>query len=401
MKTNLLSIDTPFAIGAGHCDTRKILLCPGPVMLSDAVQRAVMTTNIGHREVEFSDILRQSARMLRPVVGADDSYEIAFVTGSGTAANECIIAGLAKQGSILVISNGEFGERLAEVARTHSADVDHLRFEWQADIDLVRLETKLKAKPYRLVLVVHHETSTGMLNPVAHVAALAKAHGALISVDAVSSIGGEHLAMRDWGIDILVGASGKALSAMPGVGILVVRSAVLATLETGDKASHYLDLKKHFHFMREFAQTPNTPAIHAFVALHASLLEITQQGLKAFRRDIGARARLTRMVLRSLNLDHAIYPGHTSQVITCVYLPPMMSVARLAMRLKEQGIVIYNGKGPLKDKLFQLGHIGALRHGDTLFALEQIKRIINDSRGLEHHLPPRLEPIIGEVHDAA
>jgi len=380
---------------------RKILLCPGPVMLSDAVQRAVMTTNIGHREVEFSDILQQSAQLLRPVVGADDSYEIAFVTGSGTAANECIIAGLARQGAILVISNGEFGERLAEVARTHSADVDHLRFEWQAEINLARLEDTLQAKAYRLVLMVHHETSTGMLNPVAQVAALARAHGVLISVDAVSSIGGEQIEMRDWGIDILVGASGKALSAMPGVGILVVRSAVLATLESGDKASHYLDLEKHFRFMREFAQTPNTPAIHAFVALHASLLEITHQGLKAFRRDIGARARLTRRVLRRLNLDHARYAGHTSQVITCVYLPPMMSVARLAVRLKEQGIVIYNGKGPLKDKLFQLGHIGALRHEDTLFALEQLQRIITDSQGIEQHLPLAMEPLMGEVHDAA
>ena len=153
--------------------------------------------------------------------------------------------------------------------------------------------------------------------------------------------------------------------------------------------------------MREYAQTPNTPAIHAFVALHASLLEITQQGLKAFRRDIGARARLTRMVLRSLNLDHAVYAGHTSQVITCVYLPPMMSVACLAKRLKEQGIVIYNGKGPLKDKLFQLGHIGALRHDDTLFALEQIKRIIKDSRDSVHLFPTGIEPMTGEVHDAA
>ena len=401
MKTNLLRIDTPCANGAGHRDLRKILLCPGPVMLSDAVQRAVLTTNIGHREVEFSDILRQSAKLLRPVVGADDSYEIAFVTGSGTAANECIIAGLAGQGAILVISNGEFGERLAEVARTHSADVDHLRFEWQEAIDLVRLQATLQAKAYRLVLVVHHETSTGMLNPVAQVAALARAHGALISVDAVSSIGGEHIEMIEWGIDILVGASGKALSAMTGVGILVVRTQVLATLETADKASHYLDLKKHFHFMREFAQTPNTPAIHAFVALHASLLEMTKLGLKTFRRTIGARARLTRQVLRGLNLDHAVYAGHTSQVITCVYLPPMMSVARLAKRLKEQGIVIYNGKGPLKDRLFQLGHIGALRHEDTLFALEQLTRIIKDSRGIEQHLPLGIEPLGDEVHDAA
>lgn len=370
-------------------------------MLSEAVRHAVMTTNIGHRETEFSDILRQCAAMLRPVTGADESYEIAFVTGSGTAANECLIAGLAQQGAILVLSNGEFGERLAEVARTHSEQVDHLRFDWQTAIQLDRVEARLQAKAYRLVLVVHHETSTGMLNPVAKLAALAHQYGALISVDAVSSIGAEVLDAKGWGLDVVIGASGKALSAMPGVGILVVRSAVLRTLVPGAKASHYLDLGKHFHFMREFAQTPNTPAIHAFVALHASLQEITRQGLASFRRGIGARARVTRSVLRRLNVDYACYGGQTSQVITCVYRPEGISIARLSRLLKEQGIVIYNGKGPLKDRLFQIGHIGALRHGDTLFALEQLERIFGDDAPacLPGAQGPAMRVI--EVHDAA
>ena len=112
-------------------------------MLSETVRKAIISVNIGHREPEFSHILKRSAEMLRVIIGADSSYEIAFLTGSGTAANECIIGGVATHGNILVISNGEFGERLLEIASIHNTKVDHLRFEWQESIDLTMLEDKL------------------------------------------------------------------------------------------------------------------------------------------------------------------------------------------------------------------------------------------------------------------
>ena len=380
---------------ASQPSLRTILLCPGPVMLSKAVQAAVVGTNIGHREKEFSAILRLSAAMLLPVAGANDSYEIAFVTGSGTAANETIIAGLAALGPILVISNGEFGERLLEIARTHGETVDHLRFNWQEKIDLTQLEQALQMRPYKLVLVVHHETSTGMLNPVAAIAALAHHYGALVSVDAVSSIGAETLRACEWDIDIL-GASGKALSGMPGVGILIVKTAVLDLLAPSSRGNHYLDLYKHFYFMRTFGQTPNTPAVHVFVALHAALSELTKKGLVAFQREIGARARLTRYELTRLGLSYASYEGATSQVITCVTLPEFLHFATLAARLKEKGIVIYNGKGPLKDKLFQIGHIGALKKEDTLYALHQLDKLMTELRAPE----PAIQELDNDYHEA-
>ncbi len=380
---------------ASQSSLRTILLCPGPVMLSKAVQAAVVGTNIGHREKEFSDILRQSAAMLLPVAGANNSYEVAFVTGSGTAANETIIAGFAALGPILVVSNGEFGERLLEIARTHSDTVDHLRFNWQEKIDLAQLEQALQARPYKLVLVVHHETSTGMLNPVAAIAASAHQYGALVSVDAVSSIGAETLRASEWDIDILVGVSGKALSGMPGIGILIVKAAVLNLLTPSFMGNHYLDLYKIFYFMRTFGQTPNTPAVHVFVALHAALCELTKKGLVAFQRGIGARARLTRYELTRLGLGYASYEGATSQVITCVTLPAFLHFSTLAARLKDKGIVIYNGKGPLKDKLFQIGHIGALKKEDTLFALHQLDKLMTELRAPK----PAIQDLDNNYHE--
>ena len=159
---------------------RAVLLCPGPVLLSRQVKRAVNNTVIGHREEVFSALLLESAAMLKPLVGIESEespYEIAFITGSGTAANETILSSIGADGPALVISNGEFGERLFDVAKLHNDDVDQLHFEWQEPIDLGKVEEALRRKRYHLVAVVHHETSSGMMNPVAEVAQLAHRYG--------------------------------------------------------------------------------------------------------------------------------------------------------------------------------------------------------------------------------
>ncbi|MDP2210186.1 MAG: alanine--glyoxylate aminotransferase family protein [Candidatus Aquicultor sp.] len=366
---------------------RPVLLCPGPVQLSKQVMCAVRNTSIGHREAEFSELLLESVVMLKPVVGIDSndsSYKIAFITGSGTAANETVLSSIGAIGPTLVINNGEFGERLFDVAKLHNKDVEQVKFKWQEQIDLEKVEEALKRKRYHLVAVVHHETSSGMLNPVAEIARLAHRYGALISVDAISSIGAEIIAAKQWGIDVLVGASGKALSAMPGVGILVVKSSVLKQLDSKSTRGHYLDLYKHFLFMDDHAQTPNTPAVHVFVSLHASLKEITKQGIARARQTIQARATYTREELTRMGLEYADYSGNNSSVITCVTLPGYVSFEHLARRLKTKGIVIYNGKGVLKDRIFQIGHIGALRKNDTRDALRQLQKIMRQLKQVTH-----------------
>lgn len=355
---------------------RPILLCPGPVMLSKKVLRSVGRINIGHRELEFSNILLQSVTMLLPIIGLskqDKDYEVAFITGSGTATNEMVLSSIGVLGPVLVVSNGEFGERLFEVANLHNKKVDHLQFAWQEEIDLDRLKVMLQTKKYHMVAVVHHETSTGMLNPIRGIATIAHEFGALISVDAISSIGAEYINVKKWGIDVLVGASGKALSAMPGVGILVIRAAIARQLDNNPATAYYLDIRKHLLFMRNHAQTPNTPAIHVFVSLHASLEEITEMGLIKYRQSISSRALLTRYRIKEMGLTYSNYGAHNSNVITCVNLPEGADFEGLKVYLKSKGIVIYGCKGLLKDRLFQIGHIGALRKKDTDFALNQIK----------------------------
>jgi 2-aminoethylphosphonate-pyruvate transaminase len=360
-----------------------VLLCPGPVLLSAHVMRAVRKTNIGHREPEFSRLLLESAAMLKPIVGigsADSSYRIAFITGSGTAANEAVLASIGGGGPTLVISNGEFGERLLAAARRYNPDVEELRFAWQEAIDLETVAEELERRRYHLVVVVHHETSSGMLNPIAAIARLAHRHGALIAVDAISSVGAEVIAAEEWGIDVLTGASGKALSAMPGVGIVVVKGRVLEQSASRPAGPHYLNLHTHLDYMRDHVQTPNTPAVHVFVSLHASLEETTLQGVAQARGVIHSRALFARKRLTDMGLEYADYRGLNSSVLTCVLLPEYLSFERLARHLKTRGIVVYNGKGMLTDRMFQIGHVGALRKHDTRNALRQMQAVMRQAR---------------------
>ncbi|MEX2556071.1 MAG: aminotransferase class V-fold PLP-dependent enzyme [Actinomycetota bacterium] len=359
---------------------RPVLLCPGPVLLSRQVKRAVKNTAIGHREAAFSSLMLESVTMLKPLVGIESEeslYEIAFITGSGTAANETILSSIGAVGPTLVISNGEFGERLFDVTKLHNDAVDHLPFRWQEQIDLGKVEEALRQKRYQLVALVHHETSSGMMNPVAEVAQLAHRHGTLIFVDAISSIGAEGISVEQWGVDVLVGATGKGLSAMPGVGILVVKKSVLERHKPTSAQSHYLDLHRHFRFMRDHAQTPNTPAVQVFVSLHASLKEITKRGAECSRQVIRDRAEFTRRQLTRMKLPYADYgDGNTSSVVTCITLPSYLTFENLAREFKAEGIVVYEGKGVLKGKIFQIGHIGALRKHDTRDALRQLRKIM-------------------------
>jgi 2-aminoethylphosphonate-pyruvate transaminase len=380
---------------------RTILLCPGPVLLSKTVRRAVGRANMGHREADFSAVLVESAELLRPIVGIDETYEVALITGSGTAANETVLSSLGSRGPVLILSNGEFGERLYAVATLHNADVDHLQFAWQSPIDLDAVAAALAARQYSMVAVVHHETSTGMLNPIAEIATLAHEHGAIVSVDAISSIGAEDIRAKEWGVDILVGASGKALSAMPGVGILVVRSELLDTLTEPSGAGHYLDLYNHFYYMRNFTQTPNTPAVHVFISLHASLLEITELGVERFRETIRQRALYTRRQVARMGLVHASYDGANSNVITCIELPEHLSFTQLSRRFRRKGIVIYNGKGVLKDRIFQVGHIGALRAGDTAYAIRQLRKLVERPAAVALAATTTLDPQATAAHGVA
>ena len=172
---------------------KQMLLCPGPVMLSERVRNALLHSDIGHREEEFSELLDRSRLKLSQVFGVrnHDKYSTVVITGSGSAANESVLSSIGSDKRILILTNGEFGERLIYLADIHQLNIIRFQLEWGEAFKVSDIEKAIEKANPDVVAMVHHETSTGMLNPIDAVGKICKKHEKLFYVDAVSSLGAE------------------------------------------------------------------------------------------------------------------------------------------------------------------------------------------------------------------
>ena len=170
-----------------------LLFTPGPVNVAQNVREAICKEDICHRETDFDCLLQSIENKLLKLFEIKNiaDYRAVVITGSGTAANESILSSVVGDNNILILSNGEFGERLHNTSKIHNKNTFLLEFGWGKSLDLEKIEAYLKKHEIDVVAMVHHETSSGMLNPLEKVGALSKANGAMFIVDCVSSAGAE------------------------------------------------------------------------------------------------------------------------------------------------------------------------------------------------------------------
>jgi 2-aminoethylphosphonate-pyruvate transaminase len=340
--------------------SEQVLLCPGPVMVSQRVKTALLHNDIGHRETEFIEILTRTRAKLLKAFGADKSgtYTNVILTGSGTAANEALLSSYGPNKRLLIISNGEFGNRLIDIARCHRLDVTPLEFGWMQPVDLTSIEASLASGRFDALMMVHHETSTGMLNPIYEVGKLAKAYGADFLVDAVSSIGAEYLDLEEANITFCTASANKAIASLPGLAFVCGKREAFAALDRTAARTRYLDLYRHYEFEELHFQTPNTPAVSLFYALETALDELLADGIEARMDHCAKLAGIIRNRLKQLSMQFVIPEEHMSRVLTTVYYPDGVNAETFHKFVKEQNFVIYRGKGPLLGKAFQIANIG-------------------------------------------
>lgn len=344
---------------------RSTLLCPGPVNVIDRVASAYCHCALSHREEAFTCLLREVQRDMLHVAGVADIEHASalMITGSGTAANEAVLASAVMPDSVvIVLANGEFGERLAKISSVYNRTI-LLRVEWGEELDLTALERRLAEQPAAMVAMVHHETSTGLLNPVREVGQLCRRYGAKFFVDAVSSFAADPLNMEDCGITFLTTSSGKALAGYPGLSFVLGNNEQFGQLADYPVRNHYLHLPRYYEASLNDGQTPNTPAVSLVATLHQSLREILREGLDAHY----ARLQQLSAYLRSELAARDLYrPAGRPQsvILTNVRLPETMSFGDLQQGLKEKGFVIYDAKGPLRGRFFQVSIIGDIGKAD-------------------------------------
>ena len=350
-----------------------VLFIPGPVQVSKSVREATKRGDICHRGKTFQTLFKRVRHSLLEVLELRDStqYESVIITGSGTSANECALSSIAGKKKVLVISNGEFGERLYKISSLHN-DTEIIKYDWGTSIDPKVVASYLENNPQSIVAMVHHETSTGLINPVEEIGRICKLHSCDYFVDCVSSIPADIIDMEKSNISFLSGSSSKAIGSYPGLSFVVGKKKSFETLRNLPPKTAYLDLYKHYEMAKEKDETPNTPAIQLLYSLDAALLEIIEQR-KHIRTKNQAIGRLTRSGLSQLGFEFLIPEKDMSWVLTTVKVPTGIDYKAFKEYLMRDGFLVYDGKGPLEDKVFQVGHIGEITIKDVNSFLETVK----------------------------
>ncbi|MBL0386581.1 aminotransferase class V-fold PLP-dependent enzyme [Tumebacillus sp. ITR2] len=354
--------------------SEQVLLCPGPVMVSKKVKSALLHADIGHRETEFIEILTRCRAKLNKVYGATHDYTNVILTGSGTAANEALLSSYGPGKKLLILSNGEFGNRLIDLARCHDLNFTALEFGWTHPMNLEKIEETVANGSFDALMMVHHETSTGMLNPINEIGALLKPYNVDFLVDAVSSIGAEALNVEKANITFCTASANKALASLPGLAFVCGKRNAFQALKGQQAHTRYLDLYRHYEFEDLHYQTPNTPAVSLFYALETALDELLQDTLEKRMQHYGYLTSLIRNRLKKLGMSFPIEESQMSRVLTTVYYPDGIDVEAFHEWVKQHNYVIYRGKGPLLGRAFQIANIGHVREEHVLAFLDLMER---------------------------
>jgi len=341
-------------------DAELTLLCPGPVTTSGRVRRALAQADISHRDSAFVELLAQTVARLRRVAGAPE-HDVLLVGGGATAATEAALATFVGANErILVISNGAFGERIAEMAQCLGIPMSHLRYDWGEPIVLEQLQGMLDGDPrIKAVAMVHHETSVGRLNPVYEVGRLLAPRHIRYFVDIVSSLGAEEFDMVRSRATVAIGSANKCLHGVAGAAFVITRREVWDETAHVPPRSMYLDLRRYRAYMRESGQTPFTPPVPAVAALEAALHELEDQGGVPARRAhyLALNARL-RAGLLGLGLRIRNDGPHSAVSLTVATLPPGITFDDFYRDLRHRGFLVYKGKGPVSHDSFLVANMG-------------------------------------------
>lgn len=358
-----------------------LLFTPGPVNVAKNVRVAVCEEDICHREVDFERLLQSIESKLLKLfdIRKTSDYRAVVITGSGTAANEAILSSVVGDRNILILSNGEFGERLYNMSRILNKNTFLLEFGWGERLDMAKIETCLNENTIDIVAMVHHETSSGMLNSLEKVGALCEAKGATFIVDCVSSAGAEVIDMEKCHIAFCSGSSSKAIGSYPGLSFVVGKTAEFEKLKHLPVKSTYLNLDKFYQFIKTCSQTPNTPAVPLFFALEQTLSNILDQGVARRFAEIKNKADRLRQGMSALGLKFLIDQKDMCSILTTVQMPPHLDVSVLRQELRGESIIIYEGKGSFKGSVFQVGNIGELSFADIRFFLRSLKNVLQRS----------------------
>jgi aspartate aminotransferase-like enzyme len=357
---------------------KRYLFTPGPTPVPPEVLEAMSRPIIHHRSSDFRAVFESCLERLAQVYRTEG--DILIYTASGTGGMESAISNLTGPGDrVVVVSAGYFGERWAAMARNFGCEVDELGYEWGESPAPDELAQRLRELGgAKVVFTTHSETSTGVLADVQGLAAAAKEAGALVVVDAVSSLGAVPVETDRWGLDVVVSGSQKALMTPPGLATVSVSGDAWAAVEEGAPSRYYFDWGQTRERQQAF-DPAFTPAVSIFVGLDVALGLLLTEGLEqAFERH-ARLGRACRAGVKAMGLELFSPDDDRSAVVTAIHAPDGIDSSELVQTLRDRhGIVLAPGQGPLKGRIFRIGHIGYYDVFDITTALAGVELVLSE-----------------------
>jgi 2-aminoethylphosphonate-pyruvate transaminase len=326
-----------------------LLLNPGPVTLTERVRRSLLQADLCHREPEFYDLQDEARARLLAVHQLDPKeWSAVLMTASGTAAVEGMLAALVPEtGRVLVVENGVYGERMAQICSRYRIAHERIIGSWMDAPDLASIAATLDAgagkERFTHVAVVHHETTTGRLNDLHSLASLCQSRAVKLLVDGVSSFGAEKIDFADGTLAAVAATANKCLHGVPGASFVIARRHAL---NDAVSRAYYLDLGR-LAGLQDQRNTPFTPAVHVYYAL-----------------------------VEALGIEGVLPHEQSSVVLRSYRLPSGITYPVLHDALKADGFVIYAGQGDLSKTLFRISTMGDLASSDIERLIESVARVL-------------------------
>ena len=351
---------------------KRYLMTPGPTPAPPEVLAAVGQPVIHHRGPDFRQLYAEALGRLREVFRTEQ--EVLLFGGSGSGAMESAVANLCSAGDpVLVVSAGYFGERWAAIASTYGVELDHLRYTWGEIPSADDVAARLREREARAVFFTHSETSTGVVADVQALGAVAKEAGALVVVDAVSSLGAVPLDTDDWGIDVVVSGSQKALMTPPGLAMLTASPAAWERSVSAASPRYYWDWERT-RKGQSTLDAPVTPPVNLVAGLNVALRMLLDEGLVAAYDRHRRLGRACREGLKAMGLELSSPDDDSSAVVTAARAPEGIDSGELVLLLRDRhGVTLAPGQGELKGKIFRIGHIGYYDVFDITTALAAVE----------------------------
>jgi len=354
---------------------KKFLMTPGPTQIPSEVLLASAQPIIHHRTGAYSELFARVNDNLKYVYQTEN--EVISFASSGTGAMESAVVNLCSPGDpVLIASCGKFGERWRDLAEVYGLDYTYKEYEWGTPVVPEDIERELEAKPQtKAVFVTHSETSTGVVNDMHAIGSIVEDSDAVLISDSISGLGSAEIKTDDWMIDVVISGSQKALMVPPGLAFVSVSEKAWALVEKSSLPKYYFDWRKARKALaQEKPTTAFTPAVSLVVGLDTALSLIRAEGLeKLFRRHV-VLGRATRAAVKGMGLELFSPDDDLCSSVTAVRVPGGIDDGKLRTLTRDKyGVQLAGGQGPIKGKIFRIGHCGYYNYTDIIVAITALE----------------------------